>query len=274
MVFDAEQLPHAASAAYAGLLSPQGKILFDFFAVRTASGFVLDVARAEALALAKRLAMYKLRANVEINDVSDRYQLMALWGPNAISSGPTIDTVAFDDPRAPDLGKRIMAEARFATDIASATNGFKVPAGTYAAHRVVLGVPEGGKDYAFGDAYPHEADFDLFNGVSFSKGCYVGQEIVARMQHKTVVRKRVIKISGASPLTFGADIVLGEAIVGRIGTTDDKRALAMLRLDRAAEAEEKGIALSADGVQIEADAGAMRRYRDAVASKPTAATTL
>ncbi len=82
-----------------------------------------------------------------------------------------------------------------------------------------LGVPEGGKDYAFGDAYPHEADFDLFNGVSFTKGCYVGQEVVARMQNKTVVRKRVVKISAPGPL-LRRRRVLGEVAIGCVGTVD------------------------------------------------------
>ena len=200
-----------AAAAHAGLLSPQGKILFDFFCVRTLDGFLLDVARDKAAELAKRLTMYKLRAAADIKVVSDDYHVLALWGPNACSSGPTTGTVAFRDPRHADLGTRILAEARFATDIASATNGSKVSADAYHAHRIALGVPEGGKDYDFGDAYPHEADFDLFNGVSFTKGCYVGQEVVARMQNKTVVRKRVVKITGRQPLTRGTDILLGEA---------------------------------------------------------------
>ncbi len=109
---------------------------------------------------------------------------------------------------------------------------------------MALGVPEGGKDYEFGDAYPHEANFDLLHGVSFTKGCYVGQEVVARMQNKTVVRKRVVKISANAPLTSGVDVLLGEAPIGRVGTVAGGNALAMLRLDRALEAQQKNQTLT------------------------------
>ncbi len=259
-----------AAAAHAGLLSPQGKILFEFFCVRTLDGFVLDVARDKATELAKRLSMYKLRAAADIKVVSDHYQVLALWGPDACSSGPTTSTVAFRDPRHVDLGTRILAEARFATDIASATNGFKCDAAAYHTHRIALGVPEGGKDYDFGDAYPHEADFDLFNGVSFTKGCYVGQEVVARMQNKTVVRKRVVRVTGSSNLTNGSDIFLGEAHIGRLGSVDGVNALAMLRLDRALEAIEKGITLTSNSIAVTPSADALERYRATVAARPTA----
>jgi tRNA-modifying protein YgfZ len=265
-----DDIAFEAASAHAGLLSPQGKILFDFFCVRTLDGFVLDVARDKAAELAKRLTMYKLRADAQIAVVSDDYEVLVLWGPQACSSGPAKGTVAFLDPRAPELGFRILAEARFATDIASATNGFKVETDAYHAHRIALGIPEGGKDYDFGDAYPHEADFDLFHGVSFTKGCYVGQEVVARMQNKTVVRKRIVKVSGAAALTSGADILLGEAPIGKIGSVDGVNALAMLRLDRAIEALDKGIALTANGIAITADAAALAHYRTSLAARPAA----
>ena len=259
-----------AASAHAGLLSPQGKILFDFFCVRTLDGFVLDIARDQAGALAKRLTMYKLRAAATIEDVSDQYQVMALWGKDACSSGPTTRTVTFSDPRHAGLGTRILAEARFATDIASATNGFTCDPAAYHAHRITLGVPEGGKDYAFGDTYPHEADFDLFNGVSFTKGCYVGQEVVARMHNKSIVRKRIVRLTGTGPLSEGADILMGDVTIGRIGSVDGVNALAMLRLDRAMEAGDKGVALTANGVIVTGDSLALEHYRAAAAGRPAA----
>jgi tRNA-modifying protein YgfZ len=266
----ADDMHDKAAVAHAGLLSPQGKILFDFFCVRTLDGFVLDVVAEKAADLAKRLTMYKLRAAAEIAVVSDDYSVLALWGPDACSSGPTKGTIAFRDPRHADLGTRILAEARFATDIASATNGFKVSADVYHAHRIGLGIPEGGKDYNFGDAYPHEADFDLFNGVSFTKGCYVGQEVVARMQNKTVVRKRVAKVTGAGRLEAGQNVLFGEVPIGKVGSVDGVNGLAMLRLDRAVEVLEKGILLTAGGVPLSADSAALDRYRASLASRPAA----
>ena len=238
-------------AIHAGLLSPQGKILFDFFVAKAADGFVLDVANDKLADLIKRLSMYKLRANVTISDASADHKCLALWGKDACSSGETIGTVAFDDPRLPAMGLRILAEARFATDITSATNGSKVAEADYHAHRIGLGVPEGGKDYDFGDAYPHEANFDLLNGVSFSKGCYVGQEIVARMQHKTAIKKRVVPVESSAALPHDRpDIVAGEVVIGKLGSVQGKHGLAMLRLDRAAEFSAQGQAMTADGVSI------------------------
>jgi tRNA-modifying protein YgfZ len=133
-----------------------------------------------------------------------------------------------------------------------------------------LGVPEGGKDYDFGDAYPHEADFDLFNGVSFTKGCYVGQEVVARMHNKSVVRKRVVRLTGSSRLTEGADILMGDVAIGRIGSVDGVNALAMLRLDRAVEANGKGVTLTASGVAVAGDPAALDHYRAAASARPSA----
>jgi folate-binding protein YgfZ len=256
-----------AEAIHAGLLSPQGKILFDFLVVKSGTGFLLDVARDHAPSLMKRLTMYKLRADVTMTDVTPEFVVMALWGEEPSSPGETKGTVSFIDPRAATLGLRILAETVFAADVAAATNGFDSSPASYHAYRISLGVPEGGKDYDFGDAYPHEADFDLFNGVSFTKGCYVGQEVVSRMQNKTIVRKRVVKVTGSSPLASGADILLGKVPIGRIGSTDGANALAMLRLDRAVEALDKGTALTASGVALTADAVALDRYRASVAAR-------
>jgi folate-binding protein YgfZ len=131
-------------------------------------------------------------------------------------------------------------------------------------------MPEGGKDYDFGDAYPHEADFDLFNGVSFTKGCFVGQEVVARMQNKTVVRKRVVKITGTGPLTSGADVNLGDIAIGRVGTVDGTHGLAMVRLDRVLDAQQKNQPLVSAGTTIEVDAEALTRYSASLAARPSA----
>ena len=103
----------------------------------------------------------------------------------------------------PALGSRILAEARSARGIAAATNGMDAAPEDYHAHRIALGVPEGGKDYALGDAFPHEADLDQLGGVSFSKGCFVGQEVVSRMQNRANVRKRVVPIEGEATARLG-----------------------------------------------------------------------
>jgi folate-binding protein YgfZ len=241
------------AAIHAALLTPQGKILFEFFVAKAAKdAFLLETGRGEAPGLAKRLAMYKLRAKATIEDVSDAYRVLALWGASPHNPGETAGSVSFLDPRLPALGLRILAEAGFADDVASASNGMDATAEEYHAHRVALGVPEGGKDYVLGDTFPHEADMDQLGGASFSKGCFVGQEVVSRMQHRAQVRKRVVLVEAAGPgeLRTGAEITTGAAVIGKVGSVAGRRALAMLRLDRAAEAKAKGEPLMADGVEI------------------------
>jgi folate-binding protein YgfZ len=231
------------SAIHAGLLSPQGKILFEFFVARAGDGFLLETARDKAADLAKRLLMYRLRAKATIADASTDYRLLVAWGKSAGQVVPR-GIVSYADPRLADLGTRLLQPANAQEPLPSDGPG------DWHRHRIGLGVPEGGKDYPLGDTFPHEADFDLLNGVSFSKGCFVGQEVVSRMHNRASVRKRVVPIEADLPLTAGAAISAGKAVIGTIGSVADRQGLAMLRLDRAAEARAGGEALSASGVVI------------------------
>jgi folate-binding protein YgfZ len=251
-------------ARFAGLLTPQGKILFEFFALRTADGWRLDTLGAKVGELAKRLTMYKLRAKVVIADSSADHAVGAAWGPAppAIGSG-----WCFADPRSPEIGWRLIVPRA-----ASATLSAGATADDYHRHRIALGIAEGGRDYPLGDSFPHEANYDRDAGVSFTKGCFVGQEVVARMQYKTVVRKRVAAITGSAPLTSGAEVLIGgTAMIGTIGSVDGTRGLALLRIDRVAEAADKGQALTtADGATVTVDPAALDRYRASAAAKAAA----
>ena len=252
------------SGVHAALLSPQGKILFDFFVVKTFFGFLFDVAAGKAADLVKRLAMYKLRAAVDIRDESGTWCVWAGWIDGAGEHGdPNLFTPekievlraqSYTDPRHAALGARYMFHRDTDAQVEGDAGLVASPAAAFHAHRIALGVPEGGKDYDFADAYPHEADFDIFNGVSFTKGCYVGQEIVARMQHKTAIRKRVVPVTGNRDLPSDRpEVVAGEVPIGRLGSVSGTRGLAMLRLDRAAEAAASGIPLMAGNVQLRID---------------------
>lgn len=253
----------AGTAAFAGLLSPQGKLLFEFFVLPARDGYLLETAGAGAADLVKRLMMYKLRAKVAINDLSASRAVIAAWGGTQPSQSLSI---TFADPRDGRLGVRIIVAETMA---GKSLHEMSDPS-TYDAHRVALGIGEAGRDYPLGDTFPHEANFDLVNGISFSKGCYVGQELVARMQNKTVVRRRVVRVRGAAPLAGGSEIGFGEAVIGKIGTVAGREALALLRLDRATEARDKGQALTAGGVEVAVHAEDLDRYRRAVANRPTA----
>jgi folate-binding protein YgfZ len=236
-------------AIHAALLTPQGKILFDFFVVRAGDGFLLEVARDKAADLAKRLNLYKLRAKVDIQDASEDYRVLALWGSPSGREEIT-DAVSFADPRLPALGSRILADTRSARGKVAAADALDAAPEDYHAHRIALGVPEGGKDYVLGDTFPHEADLDQLGGVSFSKGCFVGQEVVSRMQNRANVRKRVVPIQGEAPLASGAEVTAGTAAIGTVGSVSGRLALALLRLDRVAEAKAKDQILAAGGVAV------------------------
>ena len=249
-------------ALHAGLLSPQGKILFEFFVVKSPDGFCLETARVKAAELAERLKMYKLRADVAIKDASADYTVAAVWGGGERppkGTGPV--PLRFADPRLGALGQRELTTLRSdwalgGEDAQSATQE------EYHAHRVGLGVPEGGKDYAFGDAFPHEALFDQLHGVSFEKGCYVGQEVVSRMHNRGTSRRRIVPVIAASPLSAsGAAIAAGGVEIGTLGSVAGSRGLASIRLDRVAEFIDKGETLRAGGVPVHVEIPAWAHFK-------------
>jgi tRNA-modifying protein YgfZ len=251
----------AIPAIHAALLSPQGKILFAFFVVRSGDEYYLDVTRDQSAALVKRLNFYKLRAAAQFTDVSTEMAVAVSWG-GPLPPVPR-GVLAYADPRHTDLGYRmILPPGRLAE-----LGRIETDANDYHIHRIALGIPEEVRDYALGDTFPHEADLDLLGGVSFTKGCFVGQEVVSRTQNKAVVRKRVVKISGDN-LRSGAEIKHGAGVVGAVGSIAGTVGLAMIRLDRAVEAAAKGEHLTVDDKPIVVDAEALVRYRLSAASKP------
>ncbi len=248
------------TALHTGVLSPQGKILFDVFVVKTPDGYCLETARESTAGLVDHFQHYKLRAKADVVDESQNYVVAAIWGGPYEPHGRGKQPIWFADPRLPAMGFRELmtigsdwALAGEEADSASAEE--------YHAHRIALGVPEGGKDYAFGDTYPHEALFDQLNGVSFKKGCFIGQEVVARMQHRGTARKRVVPVVGDATLPApGAPVVAGSVEIGRLGSVADGRGLALLRLDRAAEMNEKGEELRADTVPVHIELPAWAQF--------------
>jgi hypothetical protein len=222
-------------ARWAALLSPQGKILFDFLMIASDESILLDVKADRAADLIKRLTIYRLRAKVEIADVGADFAVIALYG------GPVAEGAK--DSRHADMGARLIAPAAKA-EATLLTLGGDRGLDDYAAHRIALGVPEGGVDFAYGDAFPAEADMDLFNGVDFKKGCFVGQEVVARMHYRATTRNRVTKVllEGVAPPP-GAIVTAGDKQVGTMGSSAGALGLALLRLDRVEEAAQAGLLL-------------------------------
>ena len=232
------------SAIPTGLLTPQGKILFDFFVVPSGDSFLLEVTKAKRAELAQRLGFYKLRARVEIAE-DPSFVVAAAWGaPPRLPDG----AIAYADRREPALGLRILLPAGTSIDLLGCTSATE---DDYHAKRIALGVPEGGRDYAYGDTFPHEALFDHLDGVDFKKGCFVGQEVVSRMQHRGTVRKRTIRVEGEGPLPpSGTEITVGGYAIGTLGSTSGRSGLALIRIDRAEEAVALGQPLRAGDIAI------------------------
>jgi hypothetical protein len=239
-----EMVDFAVGAArYAALLSPQGKILFDFLVLRipaeSGAAFLIDGPAAQVGELARRLGFYRLRAKVTIADESAERAVAAFWGA-APAERP--GGFVYVDPRDPRLGWRAILPRADAPAIGGGAQA-------YEAHRIRLGVPRGGVDFAYADIFPHDANLDLLHGVDFEKGCYVGQEVVSRMRHRGTSRKRIIRLAlaGAAPAP-GAPVLAGETPVGTLGSAAGGLALALLRLDRVEDARAAGRGLTVGGV--------------------------
>ncbi len=236
---------------FAALLTPQGKIIVDFIVVEAAAedggGFFLDCPRALAHTLATRLAMYKLRAKVTVEDLSAALGVLALWD----GDGDTEHGLVYPDPRLPALGRRAIVPLDAAEDAAADLGAPLGDPDAYEAHRITLAVPRGGADFTYDDAFPHEADMDQLGGVDFDKGCYVGQEVVSRMQHRGTARSRVVPVAFEEfAPECGVPVLAGDRTIGAMGSAVRGRGLAKIRLDRVADAYASGLPITAGGVPI------------------------
>lgn len=199
---------------YAALLTPQGKYLFDFFLFEQDGAIMLDVAKDRAPALAQRLMMYRLRRDMTVEGTDLAVTLS--WGGDTPAG-------SLPDPRDAALGWRSYGEAVAPT----ATQA------DYDALRVSAMVPDTGAELIADESYILEMGFERLNGVDFRKGCYVGQEVTARMKHKTELRKGLALVSVEGEAAPGAAITAEGKPAGSLLTVSGDRALAHLRYDRA-----------------------------------------
>jgi folate-binding protein YgfZ len=238
-------------AAFAALLTPQGKIMVDMIIAENPAadggGYFLDVPRALAPTLVQRLNFYKLRAKVIVEDLSEVLGVMAVWDGAATSDYG----LSYADPRIAALGSRCMLPPHLIADAAADLGATPVEAGEYDAHRIALGAPRGGLDFHYGDAFPHEADMDQLNGVDFQKGCYVGQEVVSRVEHRGTARKRVVPVAfeDFAP-EAGVRVMVGDVEAGVMGSSARGRGLAMLHLGRIGDALAAGQLIVSGGIAL------------------------
>lgn len=208
---DVLPLGRGPGMVWAALLTPQGKYLADFFVVNTGAALLLDLPATVAEAALRRLSMYRLRADVQITPAD----IPVTRGLGQPPEG------ALPDPRHAALGWR-------AYGLAPSSPG----AIDWDALRVEHLIPETGTDLIPDDSYVLEMGFERLHGVDFRKGCYVGQEVTARMKHKTELRKGLVRVRLDGPAAPGTPILQGEKPAGRLGTVSGDRALAWLRHDR------------------------------------------
>ena len=219
---------------YAALLTPQGKILFDFFLAEGDGALLIDCAAVSRDALLKRLSLYKLRAKVTL-EPRDQLAVLAAW-----DAGMPDNAIAYPDPRLTGLGTRgFIARAELPGDA--------VNAAAYHSHRLALGVPEAA-DFGSDRMFALDADLDELHAVDFAKGCYVGQELTARMKHRGIARKRLLAFEASGETTAGKPVKAGEKDIGEVTFAYGARGFALIRLDRL---DDSGDApLATDGISL------------------------
>lgn len=229
-------------AAYAALLTPQGKFLHDFLVYTgSADSLLIDVAAERRADLKRRLTMYRLRAKVELTDI-ENWQGHALFGSGHLPELPK-EAVFFADPRLPALGWRLWLPADVAPPLTI------TGADAYDAHRIALGVPDGARDIEIDKGLLLENHFEALHGVDFKKGCYIGQELTARTKYRGLLKKQLYKVEGRAALPApGTPITAnGGQEVGQLRSVSGSMGLALLRLDAvtAQDLDAAGVALTA-----------------------------
>ncbi|MCS6930950.1 MAG: folate-binding protein [Acetobacteraceae bacterium] len=218
-------------ARFAALLTPQGKWLADFFVLAAADGLLLECERGQAPMLVRLLSRYRLRAKVALEDASAAYAVHAAWGEGAgDAEGPPgapaagAPGLAVRDPRHPAAGWRLLLPAPAAPDGTEA----------YDLHRLSLGLPDGSRDLEAGKSVLLEAGFDELHGVSWTKGCYMGQELTARTKYRGLLKRRLVPVAVSGPLPpRGAPVLLDGAEAGEMRSGRDGLGIALLRLEAA-----------------------------------------
>ncbi len=212
-------LARPGQAVFAALLTPQGKWLADFFVFAEAERLLLDCARDQAGLLVTTLSRFRLRAKVALRDASDGFVVHAGWGGAPLPAG----AIAAPDPRLAEAGWRALSPAPQAADADEAA---------YDLHRLSLGLPDGARDMEPQKSVLLEGGFDELAGVSWTKGCYMGQELTARTKYRGLLKKRLVPVAVAGPLPAPGTLVTQQgAEVGEMRSGRDGLGLALLRIE-------------------------------------------
>ncbi|MGF7006105.1 YgfZ/GcvT domain-containing protein [Aminobacter sp. BE322] len=235
----------AHEAKPGALLSPQGKIMFDFLVSRGGENALKLECRADvADDFVRRLMLYRLRAKAEIFK-QDQPVVAVSWQNDSAASQPDSTASQTDSTVRDGRFQQPVLRHYGAAPAASASEA------DWHAFRTATGVAESGPDYALGDAFPHDVLLDQMGGVGFKKGCFIGQEVVSRMQHRGTARRRVLLVSAASDLPApGTDLTSGGKVVGTLGSVSGSHGLAIARIDRVKAALDAGAEITAGDVAV------------------------
>jgi hypothetical protein len=204
-------------AVWAALLTPQGKWLADFFICADGDRLLLDCERDQAPGVLQRLARYRLRSKVSLG-AADDLSVYVAWG-----DAPMVQAISAPDPRLPHAGWRLLSAAPLPTTVLEID---------WDRHRLALGLPDGSRDLEADKTVLLEAGFDELHGVSWSKGCYMGQELTARTKYRGLVKRRLVPVAVEGPLPPpGTPVVRDGAEVGTMRSGLEQTGLAVLRLD-------------------------------------------
>ncbi|MBL6952110.1 MAG: folate-binding protein YgfZ [Alphaproteobacteria bacterium] len=248
-------------AVYGALLTPQGKYLFDFFLARHGDELLLDGEAARLEALTKRLNMYRLRADVTIEETPAEWEVYAAFGAGTeaalgLTDGAGAakaygDGIAFLDPRLTEAGARVMAPTGQAGAMLAAAGFNPVAAADYDYFRLGLALPDSGRDLVVDKSLMLESNLERLHGVDFDKGCFVGQELTARTKYRALVRKRLLPVRIDGPLPDpGTPLLAGEQEIAVMRSGERDRGLALVRIDRLAEAGGLGRNLTAGAATV------------------------
>jgi len=248
------------SASYGALLTPQGKYLFDFILMQVGDTLLLDTERDRVADLMRRLMLYRMRAKVEIEDRSEQFEVAAAVGdaagtlglPEQAGAARAADGgVVLIDPRLRALGGRAVLPRGSAATVLEAMGLAALPHAAYEEARLALGIPDGARDLVIERSTLLESGFEELHGVDFDKGCFVGQELTARMKYRGLVRKRLmpVRLEGPPP-PAGTQIRLHGKDAGEMRSSQGDQGIALLRLEQIAKAAEDGEPLLADTTKV------------------------
>ncbi len=229
---------------YSLILTPQGKFLFDFFVIKQGENLILDCAASRTDDLINRLDMYKLRSKIEIKNISDKYDILAVIG-----GSPDSIPEAMCDPRHSDMPLRMIVEEGKLAD-----NLHEVPLTIYDKTRISLCIPEGEKDMISEQSFPLQYNMDELNAISFDKGCYVGQEVTARSKHRGAVRKKIFRAQTVQSddkfPSSGTDIKIDDKTIGKTRSGIGSQGVVLLEIDAISQAENKNFSIRAGNCEL------------------------